>query len=281
MAGAFDHLLVLYKRAFSTSSVSPMKVIPVPCLDDNYAYVLVDEKTNTTAFVDPVQPEKLIAVADKEGVKASIGLTTHHHYDHAGGNEKLAILIPGVAIYGSDDRIPAMTNTVAHNDTFKVGSLTVTALHTPCHTSGHICYYVVGEDGEKAVFTGDTLFIGGCGKFFEGTAAEMVKNLTETLGKLPAETKVWCGHEYTKSNLLFARHIEPTNSAILARLESIKANPNQVTVPSTISEEYLLNPFVRCTVPEVMEKVGAKPGDIVGSMAKLRELKNGFRAPAL
>ncbi|KXS10408.1 hydroxyacyl glutathione hydrolase [Gonapodya prolifera JEL478] len=258
-----------------------MKVVPVPCLEDNYAYLLIDEKTGTSAFVDPVQPEKLVAAAEKEGVKASIGLTTHHHYDHAGGNEKLASLVPGVRIYGSDDRIPALTNSVSHNDTFKIGSLTVTVLHTPCHTSGHICYYVVGEDGQKAVFTGDTLFIGGCGRFFEGTASEMVKNLTETLGKLPGETKVWCGHEYTKSNLLFARHIEPTNSAILSRLERIKANPTEQTVPSTIAEEHLLNPFVRCALPQVIERVGTPAGDVVASMAKLREMKNGFKNPAL
>ncbi|EFN78964.1 Hydroxyacylglutathione hydrolase, partial [Harpegnathos saltator] len=114
-------------------------------------------------------------------------LTTHHHWDHAGGNAKLLKIFADLMVYGGDDRIQAINQKVTHNDTFNIGNLSVKCLSTPCHTRGHICYYVTGGH-TPAVFTGDTLFIGGCGRFFEGTADEMYKALIEVLGSLPEET---------------------------------------------------------------------------------------------
>ncbi|KAM9210530.1 hydroxyacylglutathione hydrolase, mitochondrial isoform 3-T7 [Dugong dugon] len=197
-----------------------MKVELLPALTDNYMYLLIDKDTKEAAIVDPVQPQKVMETVKKHGVKLTTVLTTHHHWDHAGGNEKLVKLEPGLKVYGGDDRIGALTNKVTHLSTLQVGSLNIKCLSTPCHTSGHICYFVSkpGSSEPPAVFTGDTLFVAGCGKFYEGTADEMYKALIEVLGRLPPDTKVYCGHEYTINNLKFARHVEPHNAAIQEKL---------------------------------------------------------------
>ncbi|XP_033373806.1 hydroxyacylglutathione hydrolase, mitochondrial isoform X3 [Parus major] len=140
--------------------------------------------------------------------------------DHAGGNEKLVKMEPGLRVYGGDGRVGALTQKVSHLTALKVGSLSVKCLSTPCHTSGHICYYVTKPNSSEppAVFTGDTLFVAGCGKFFEGTPEEMYKALIEILGSLDPKTRVYCGHEYTINNLKFARHVEPSNPSIQEKL---------------------------------------------------------------
>lgn len=164
-----------------------MKVQLLPALTDNYMYLVIDDDTKEAAIVDPVQPQKVLDTVRKHGVKLTTVLTTHHHWDHAGGNEKLLKLEPGLKVYGGDDRIGALTHKVTHLSTLQVGSLSVKCLSTPCHTSGHICYLVSkpGSAEPPAVFTGDTLFVAGCGKFYEGTADEMYRALLEVLGRLP------------------------------------------------------------------------------------------------
>ncbi|KAK9763826.1 Cytoplasmic glyoxalase II, variant 2 [Basidiobolus ranarum] len=177
-----------------------MKVIAVPALEDNYSYLIVDEKSNEAIAVDPVEPHKILKAAEDAKVKLISVFTTHHHWDHAGGNEELLSLKPELTVYGADDRIAKLTNFVKDNEEFKIGSLNVKCLMTVCHTSGSVSFFV--SDGEeKAVFTGDTLFIGGCGRFFEGSPEDMYNSLLNVLAVLPKETKVYCGHEYTKSNL--------------------------------------------------------------------------------
>lgn len=178
--------------------MSSINVKILPALSDNFMYLITDTATKEAAIVDPVDPESVIAAVQTEGVKLLKVLTTHHHWDHAGGNEKLVSLFKDnkLDVFGGDQRIGALTNQVKHGDKLKIGNLDVLCLHTPCHTSGHICYYVEAPSGEKAVFTGDTLFLGGCGRFFEGTAEQMYSALVEKLGGLPDETKVFCGHEY-------------------------------------------------------------------------------------
>ncbi|XP_069859892.1 hydroxyacylglutathione hydrolase, mitochondrial isoform X3 [Dipodomys merriami] len=226
-----------------------MKVELLPALTDNYMYLLIDEATREAAIVDPVQPQKVVETVKKHGVKLTTVLTTHHHWDHAGGNEKLVKMEPGLKVYGGDDRIGALTHKVTHLTTLQVGSLHVKCLATPCHTSGHICYFVSkpGVAGPPAVFTGDTLFVAGCGKFYEGTADEMCKALLEVLGRLPPDTKVYCGHEYTINNLKFARHVEPSNAAVQEKLAWAKEKYaiGEPTVPSTLAEEFTYNPFMR------------------------------------
>ncbi|KAF0881186.1 ALS protein, partial [Crocuta crocuta] len=236
-------------RKSLTVEQDAMNVELLPALTDNYMYLIIDGETKEAAIVDPVQPQKVVETVRKHGVKLTTVLTTHHHWDHAGGNEKLVKLEPGLKVCGGDDRIGALTHKVTHLSTLQVGSLNVKCLSTPCHTSGHICYFVSkpGSSEPPAVFTGDTLFVAGCGKFYEGTADEMHKALLEVLGRLPPDTRVYCGHEYTINNLKFARHVEPNNTAVQEKLAWAKEKygSGEPTVPSTIAEEFTYNPFMR------------------------------------
>ncbi|XP_015677134.1 hydroxyacylglutathione hydrolase, mitochondrial [Protobothrops mucrosquamatus] len=258
-----------------------MKVEILPALTDNYMYLLVDEETKEAAIVDPVQPQKVLDAVRKHGVKLTTVLTTHHHWDHAGGNEKLVKMEPGLRVCGGDSRVGALTQKVSHLTTFQVGSLNVKCLSTPCHTSGHICYFVTKPNSSEppAVFTGDTLFVAGCGKFFEGTPEEMYRALIEVLGRLPPETKVYCGHEYTINNLKFARHVEPNNAAIQRKLSWAKAkyDGGEATIPSTIGEEFTYNPFMR--VRETTVQRHAQETDPVRTMGAIRKEKDNFKVP--
>lgn len=241
---------------------------------------IVDEATNEAAAVDPVEPEKVIQVSNENGVQLKAVLTTHHHWDHAGGNEKIKQLVPGLKVYGGSlDNVKGCTNELNNGDKLSLGNnISILALHTPCHTKGHISYYVSGKDGEDpAVFTGDTLFIGGCGKFFEGTAEQMYQSLCVTLSSLPKPTQVYCGHEYSVKNLQFALTVEPNNSKIAQKLSwaQQKRVAGLPTIPSTIEEELETNPFMRVDLPELQEKIGCKSP--VETMGKIRQLKDNWR----
>jgi len=260
-------------RSFSSSLRSKMRVVPVPCRDDNYMYLIIDEPTKTTAIVDPYDPPKIQAAADKEGVK--IGeylLTTHSHFDHAGGNEKCAQQYPGIKVYGGGDKVVGLTNLVKDNDTFKIGSLDIKAVFTPCHTQDHICYFVEDKQkNQRAVFTGDTLFISGCGRFFEGEPREMHVALNEKLASLPDDTVVYCGHEYTASNVAFSKKVDPDNAAI-QKLEKFCQENAVSTGKSTIGDEKEWNVFMRTSSKAVQDATGTK--DPIEAMGKLREMKN-------
>ncbi|XP_014487228.1 PREDICTED: hydroxyacylglutathione hydrolase, mitochondrial isoform X2 [Dinoponera quadriceps] len=253
-----------------------MKVHILPALHDNYMYLIVDEATQEAAIVDPVAPESVVTAVTQNNVKLTKILTTHHHWDHAGGNAKLLKTYTDLPVYGGDDRIVAINHEVKHNDTFNIGNLSVKCLSTPCHTRGHICYYITGEGYPPTVFTGDTLFAGGCGKFFEGTADQMYKALVEVLGSLPEETEVYCGHEYTVNNLKFGLHVEPDNTAIQEKLDwaNTQRDNNLPTVPSTIKNEKLTNPFMRVHEQSVMKY--AQQDDPIKTMSHLRRKKDNF-----
>nr|XP_061805862.1 hydroxyacylglutathione hydrolase, mitochondrial-like [Nerophis lumbriciformis] len=274
---------LLHSTVRKTSLVEQgdMRVELLPALSDNYMYLLIDTDTKEAAVVDPVEPVKVVEAVRKHGVKLTTILTTHHHWDHAGGNEKMVKLMPGLKVYGGDDRVDAITKKVSHSSNLKVGSLNVKCLFTPCHTTGHICYYVTKDDSSEppAVFTGDTLFSAGCGKFFEGTAEQMYKALIEILGRLPAETRVYCGHEYTVSNLKFARCVEPDNKDIQERLvwAKEKCSKGEPTVPSTLGDELTFNPFMRVKEKSVQDHV--EQTDPIEAMRSLRKEKDAFRVP--
>ncbi|CAI9172603.1 unnamed protein product [Rangifer tarandus platyrhynchus] len=278
LLGSLYHLGL---RKSLTVDQGAMKVELLPALTDNYMYLLIDEDTKEAAIVDPVQPQKVVETVRKHGVKLTTVLTTHHHWDHAGGNEKLVKLEPGLKVYGGDDRIGALTHKVTHLSTLQVGSLSVKCLSTPCHTSGHICYFVTKPNSPEppAVFTGDTLFVAGCGKFYEGTADEMYKALLEVLGRLPPDTRVYCGHEYTINNLKFARHVEPNNTSIQEKLAWAKEkySVGEPTVPSTIAEEFTYNPFMRVREKTVQQHAGET--DPVTTMRAIRKEKDQFKVP--
>lgn len=238
---------------------------------NNYAYLVVDDNSKDAVIIDPANPSEVIPVLKKQVDSGAINLkniiNTHHHHDHAGGNVEMLKTYPLPIIGGKD--CTKVTKTPAHGETFNVGSIKVKALHTPCHTQDSICYLF--EDGEdKAVFTGDTLFIGGCGRFFEGTAEEMHKALNKTLAALPDETKVYPGHEYTKGNVKFG--IQVLQSEPVKKLEAF-ANANKQTQGKfTIGDEKLHNVFMRLDDPTVQKATGkTSPVDV---MAALREMKN-------
>ncbi len=234
-----------------------MRVVPVPCLSDNYAYLVIDG--DQCAIVDPSTHQAVLEAIAREKVKPVAIWLTHHHIDHIGGVEGVVAAHPDIAVvaHTSDSaRIPKITRLVDEGDTVSLGSLRAKILHNPGHTLGAISYWI--EAGNGAVFTGDTMFGAGCGRVFEGTPEMMYASLTK-LAALPPSTEVYFGHEYTAANLKFAIHAEPNNPQIAARLERMKTP----STPSTIGEERATNPFLL-----------AKDA---GEFAARREAKNSFK----
>ena len=258
-----------------------MAIHIVPQLSDNFAYLVVDDASRKAAIVDCAEADKVIDAVKQYGVELIAVLTTHWHGDHSGGNAEIVAKIPGLAVYGASaegGRIPALTNPVADGDKVRVGALEARVLGIPAHTNGHVAYYF---SALEAVFTGDTMFIGGCGRVFEGKAATMVASLKK-LAALPDATKVFCGHEYTEKNLRFALTLEPNNEVLRKKHEwSVKARgEGKWTVPSTIGDEKKINPFLRSDSPELiasLKKLDPRLGnDPIEIFAKARELKDRF-----
>jgi len=257
-------------------------VIPVPQLADNYAYLLVDRATGDAGVVDCAEAGPVLAEVAQRSVRLVTVLATHHHFDHIGGNEDLAAAVPGLRVYGSAGdaaRIPRITHRVRDGDPVEVGTIQGRVIMVPAHTSGHVAYHFPND---HAVFTGDTLFAGGCGRLFEGDAAQMMDSLGR-LARLPPETLVYCGHEYTEKNLRFAALLEPGNRALrdkLARVELLRRE-GRPTVPSTIAEEKATNPFLRMESPELAATVRDRVPDLpeddpVTLFAAVRKLKDRF-----
>ncbi|PYH43828.1 Las1-domain-containing protein [Aspergillus saccharolyticus JOP 1030-1] len=242
---------------------------------NNYAYLVTDEPTKQSVIIDPANPPEVTPELESQINAGKIELTaivnTHHHWDHAGGNNELLKTFGKLPVIGGKD-CQSVTQTPAHGETFKIGErISVKALHTPCHTQDSICYFMQDGD-EKVVFTGDTLFIGGCGRFFEGTAPEMHKALNETLAALPDDTRVYPGHEYTKGNVKFCLAV--SESEPIKKLAAF-AEANQETQGKfTIGDEKLHNVFMRVNDPEIQQKTGKT--DPVEVMAALREMKNAM-----
>ena len=247
---------------------------------NNYAYLVKDDKSNDAVIIDPANPEEVTPTVKNQIDAGNVNLTaivnTHHHWDHAGGNKKfqasdVSLKAKDLPIIGGKD-CEGVTRTPKHEETFKIGTnITVKALHTPCHTQDSICYYMT-DGADKAVFTGDTLFIGGCGRFFEGTPAEMNTALNEILAKLPDDTKVYPGHEYTKQNVKFLVTVEQTEA--VKNLEKFAENNKETQGKFTIGDEKTYNAFMRLGEPSI-EKATGKTG-AVDVMGKLREMKNSM-----
>lgn len=255
-----------------------MRVIQIPLLQDNYGYLIVCGRTNRAAAVDPSEAGPLLRRVEQEGVALKAILNTHHHRDHTGGNPALLKRFP-LEVYGhrlDEGRIPGLTRPLDDGDEVRIGELIGKVFFIPGHTRGHIAYLF-----DNSLFCGDTLFVAGCGRLFEGSAEQMQRSL-ERLRALPADTLVYCGHEYTEKNLRFAATLEPKNAKLaekLERMRSLRAK-GLSTVPSTMKEEIETNPFLRWESQEIQANLrkefpGLRP-DPVSVFAKARELKDRF-----
>jgi hydroxyacylglutathione hydrolase len=260
-----------------------MRVIPIPQLADNYAYLIIDDVTRSGGVVDVAEAAPVEATAVGERVRIEAILSTHHHFDHVGGNADLVRMLRPAAtrVYGfkgDHERIPEVTHPLGDGETFALGSLEARAIFIPAHTRGHLAYYFPAQ---RAVFTGDTLFAGGCGRLFEGDAAQMKASLAR-LAALPDDTDVYCGHEYTQRNLEFAAMLEPKNHDIAERrrtVDELRAQ-GRTSMPTTIAIEKRTNPFLRsdsaelrASVRQRMPRIGE---DDVSVFAATRKLKDEF-----
>ncbi|PVZ99568.1 hypothetical protein BB558_004399 [Smittium angustum] len=248
-----------------------MKISIVPYWNDNYAYIITDQKSGQIGIVDPVDIKKVIQATSEFNLPIKYLLTTHHHADHASGNEEAAKLIPGLTIYGGDERVPAMTNHLKGGEVFNIGSLNVTAIRTHGHTDSSISYFVQDGD-EKALFSGDTLFVAGCGRLFEGTPQQMYESLNVKFAHLPKDTKVYAGHEYTNSNIRFALSVDKDNQKLQQKAQQYSTM--KITMPSTIQNELDINPFMRVNQPALQKVTGET--DPVKVLAALRAMKDRF-----
>lgn len=257
-----------------------MRVIPIPQLSDNYAYLIVDDDTRTAAVVDCAEAAAVLRAVDESGATLTAILPTHHHWDHIGGNEDLLKQRP-LDVYGyagQESRIPGCNRQVKEGDTVRVGTLAARIIFIPAHTAGHVAYHF---ESEGAVFTGDTLFAGGCGRLFEGDAAMMLRSLSKLMA-LPDDTKVYFGHEYTEKNLRFALTLEPQNEALRQKHAWAveQGRRHQPTVPTTIGSEKETNPFLRWQSPELRATLQQRCPDLslddVSVFAKTRALKDAF-----
>ena len=244
---------------------------------NNYAYLVTDEASKNSVIIDPANPPEVAPVVKEQIDSGKINLisivNTHHHWDHAGGNKNFQSAFSSLKlpIIGGKD-CDAVTETPKNGAKFKIGqNISVTPLYTPCHTQDSICYYCEDKSkNERAVFTGDTLFIGGCGKFFEGTAEEMHAALNKVLAGLPDDTKVYPGHEYTKSNVKFLMKVSQSDA--IKKLESFAENNKETQGKFTIGDEKNHNLFMRVQTEEMQKATGET--DPVKVLSKLREMKN-------
>jgi hydroxyacylglutathione hydrolase len=248
----------------------------IPCLKDNYSFVAHDTETDIIAVIDPSEFKPVNSFIEKKYKKIDYILNTHHHFDHTDGNLNLQKKYKAKIIGSKKDekRIPGIDIKLSDNESFKLGSVDFKIFLIPGHTSGHICFYA---QSEKIVFTGDTLFSLGCGRVFEGTYLEMLTSLN-LIKKLPIDTQIYCGHEYTQKNLDFCIKYEINNNKLEEKKKWVtsKLSKKEPTIPVTIEEELNTNIFLRCDVLAVKKSLSMENSSEVEIFKKLRDLKDSF-----
>ena len=239
-----------------------MKIQIIPCLQDNYSYLVINEKNNTACVIDPSEADPIIEYLENNKIKLKFILNTHHHYDHVGGNKKLKEKYGASVVGYREDkkRIPEIDILLDDQETWIHENFEAKIIYIPGHTLGHICFYFYKEE---SIFTGDTLFSLGCGRIFEGTYSQMFDSLMK-LKKLPENTKVYCGHEYTKKNSDFCLAHDANNNNLKSKIYRIdeKLKSGLPTIPSTIKDELECNIFLR--------------SNNIETFSKLRDLKDNF-----
>ncbi|MGH6870675.1 MAG: hydroxyacylglutathione hydrolase [Rhizomicrobium sp.] len=252
--------------------MAPLEIEIVPCLSDNYAYLIRDGAR--CAVVDPSEPEPVRRALAAKGWTLTHILNTHHHFDHTGGNLPLKEAF-GAEIVGpakDRDRIPGIDTGVSEAASWQFGDRAVRILEIPAHTRGHIAFVFDG-----VAFTGDTLFAMGCGRLFEGTPAMMWDSLSKLM-RLPDETRIYCGHEYTQNNGRFALSVEPGNADLIARMARVDVARGRgtPTVPSTMALEKKTNPFLRPDSNVIKRTLELEQASDVEVFAELRRRKDSF-----
>ena len=239
-----------------------MKVEIIRCLQDNYSYLVIDKTNNSACVIDPGESVPIINFIKKNNINLKYILNTHHHYDHIGGNLELKKKYGSKIIAFKDDKdqIPGIDILVQDNQTWKADNFEAKIYHTPGHTNGHIAFHFFNE---KKIFTGDTLFSLGCGRIFEGTFEQMFNSLSR-IKKLPKETEIYCGHEYTLQNSNFCIQQDPKNSKLKNKIIEIKKKLENglPTIPTILEEEIECNIFLKAKTIE--------------TFSKLRDLKDNF-----
>ena len=254
------------------------EVSAIKAFSDNYIWTLI--KDGEVTVVDPGDPEPVKNYLNEKGLNLKNILITHHHFDHTGGIEELTDIY-GCEVYGPDGgHIKGIGVKIQDNQEFTIMDVTFKAFATPGHTLDHLSYYVE-DDSNPLLFCGDTLFSGGCGRLFEGSPKQMHNSLSR-LAELPGKTKVFCTHEYTESNLRFAIAVEPNNRHIKDKIEEVQElrRKDLETLPSTISEELNINPFLRCNQNDVINSTESycktqlsESHEVLGA---IREWKDNF-----
>ena len=253
-----------------------MDIEIIPCLNDNYSYLIKDDQTNTVAIIDPSEFGPCDEKINQKYKKLDFILNTHHHFDHVGGNTELKKKYSS-KIFGFEKdkkRIPAIDVLLKDGQEFRIGGLNFRTIFIPGHTLGHIAFYL---EKEKIVFTGDTLFSLGCGRIFEGTYQQMFDSLNK-IKSLPGDTEIYCGHEYTNNNLEFCLKFNPNNNYLKEKEKIIKAKikEKKPTIPTTIKDEIQTNIFLRYDDLDVKNTLNLKNAPDLEIFKKLRDLKDNF-----
>ena len=246
-----------------------MNIVPIPAFTDNYIWML--ERDGRVAVVDPGDANPVMAMLAARDIVLDTIIVTHHHFDHTGGVEALKAHTDCRVIGPNNPKIKGIDRTLSENESVNILGYSFDVLEVPGHTLDHIALYC---SAESVLLCGDTLFVGGCGRVFEGTFPMMQASL-QKLAALPAETAVYCTHEYTLANLVFARKVDPNNATLIAHIDACEAKRavGEPTVPSSISKELEINPFLRWNSPDIIQKLkqeqrfkGESPADIFGAV---------------
>ena len=253
-----------------------MQITPIPCLNDNYAYIINDQKTGIVSVVDPSDSKPIIQYLKNNKLNLNFIFNTHHHFDHVGGNLDLKMKYNSQIVCSAydQDKVPGADIKKKDNEYFIFGETKFKVIHVPGHTLDHIIFF---SEMDKVLFSGDTLFSLGCGRVFEGSYEQMFDSL-EKIKKLPNSTKIYCGHEYTNNNGKFCIEIDKDNSKLQKRIKEVrnKIDLNEPTIPVTLQDEIETNIFFRYDNEKIKKSVGADNASNIEVFKKLRNLKDQF-----